>query len=117
MHLVRKLVTGLMAAGLVTTGFIAATPASALVVNSTCNLSNVVVVNSKGGDYCYVWDGNNSSGWVGWMHIENAGVACSHGNYTGYVTDAANRKYYFDRNGCTGNIGGATLTLITFTGN
>ncbi|MFJ4672872.1 hypothetical protein [Kitasatospora purpeofusca] len=117
MYLVRKLVTGIMAAGLTATGFAAATPANALVVNSTCNLSNVVTVNSASGNYCYVWDGNYASGYVGGMNIRTSTYACSHGNYMGYVTDAAGRTYSFARGGCSPYTGGATLTSITFTGN
>ncbi|MEU3910005.1 MULTISPECIES: hypothetical protein [unclassified Streptomyces] len=117
MQLVRKLLTGVMTAGLAATSFIAAAPADALVVNSTCNLSNVVKVNYNGGGaYCYVWDGNQASGYVGAMHIQNAQNACS-GSYVGYVQDTAGHRYYFKRNECTPPIGGATLSLIVFSGN
>lgn len=117
MHLVRKLVTGAMSAGLAATGVIAATPANALVVNSSCNLSSVVSVQYEGGSYCYVWDGNDASGYVGGMHIQNSTYACSYGNYIGYVTDAAGRTYSFDRGTCSPYTGGATLVSITFLGN
>lgn len=119
MQLVRKLVPGVMAAGLAATGFIAAPPANAQVVNSTCNLPNVVKVNYNdgGGAYCYVWDGNWASGYVGAMHIQNSNNACSQGNYTGYVQDILGRQYHFDRHKCSPNTGGATLSLIVFTGN
>ncbi|MFJ8164215.1 hypothetical protein ACIRBY_25275 [Streptomyces sp. NPDC096136] len=116
MQLVRKLLTGVMAAGFAASGFIAATPANAQVVNSTCNLSNVVKVKYNNGAYCYVWDGNKASGYVGAMHIQNAQNACS-GSYVGYVQDTAGRQYHFNRNGCTPPIGGATLSLIVFSGN
>ncbi|MCG6497744.1 hypothetical protein [Kitasatospora sp. A2-31] len=120
MQLVRKLTTGAIAAGLAATGFIAATPADALVVNSSCSLSSVVkvnyVVNGKSGAYCYVWDGNKASGYVGAMNIQGAVNACS-GSYVGYVQDTLGRQYPFNRYGCTKPIGGATLSLIVFSGN
>ncbi|MFD5421831.1 hypothetical protein ACFWJT_27865 [Streptomyces sp. NPDC127069] len=117
MHLVRKLVTGAMAAGLAATGIIAATPANALVVNSSCGLSSVVSVQYEGGAYCYVWDGNYASGYVGGMNIKNSKYACSYGYYMGYVTDAAGRSYSFGRGQCSAYTGGATLVSITFIGN
>lgn len=72
----------------------------ALVMDSTCDLSNVVKVSHNGGGaYCYVWDGNRASG------------------YVGYMQDTAGRQYRFNRNACTQPIGGATLSLIVFSGN
>lgn len=65
----------------------------ALVMNSTCDSHN------GGGAYCYVWDGNRASG------------------YVGYVQDTAGRQYRFNRNACAQPIGGATLSLIVFSGN
>jgi hypothetical protein len=49
MNLARKLATGAIVAGLATAGFVAATPANATVVNSTCNLSDVVRINYGSG--------------------------------------------------------------------
>ncbi|MFB7646057.1 hypothetical protein ACFC0S_19675 [Streptomyces sp. NPDC056084] len=116
MNLVRKLAAGAIAVGLTSAGVLAASPANAQVVNSSCNLSNVVRVNYTGGAYCYVWDGNKASGYVGAMNIHNAQSVCS-GSYVGYVQDAAGKPHDFGRNGCTPALGGLTLTSITFTGN
>ncbi|KPH97569.1 hypothetical protein [Streptomyces mirabilis] len=116
MNLARKLAAGAIAAGLTTAGVLAATPASATVVNSSCNLGDVVRVyyGNNGASYCYVWDGGSAN--QGWMNLPNSQVACS-GTYVGYVQDTAGRTYSFGRGGCTNNIGGATLTRIVFTGN
>lgn len=101
-------------AGLTTAGVLAATPATATVVNSTCNLSFVVNVSyGSGGHYCYVWDGGPAN--QGWMNIVNSHQVCSN-SYTGYVRDAAGRNWNFYRGACTPTYG-ANLTLIVFTGN
>ncbi|GAA3084513.1 hypothetical protein GCM10020000_83600 [Streptomyces olivoverticillatus] len=116
MKLARKLAAGAMAASLTTVGFVTATPASATVVNSTCNLSSVVRVdyNRDSGHYCYVWDGNTSSN-QGWMDIQEADEVCSV-NYTGYVQDISGGHHHFSRGRCT-TLGGAHLILIVFDGN
>lgn len=116
MKFTRKLAASAMAAGLTTVGFVAATPASATVVNSSCNLSSVVRVdyNRDSGHYCYVWDGNKSSN-TGWMNISEADEVCSV-SYTGYVEDISGGHHYFSRNHCT-TLGGAHLQLIVFDGN
>ncbi|WP_152628041.1 hypothetical protein [Streptacidiphilus neutrinimicus] len=115
MNLARKLATGAMAAGLATVGVVAATPASATVVNSTCNLSDVVRIDygSGNGHYCYVWDGNRQSN-TGWMDIQDARSICS-GTYWGYLTDITGDPHHFG-GGCM-SLGGMHLVLITFTGN
>ena len=117
MNLARKLASGAIAAGLTTAGVLAATPASATVVNSTCNLSSVVrvqyVQNKQIYTYCYVWDGGPAN--EGWMNIQNSLQVCSD-SYTGYVRTTYGREYPFDRGNCTAT-NGDTLNLIHFTGN
>ena len=116
MKLARKLASGAIAAGLTTVGVVAATPASATVVNSTCNLSSVVRVdyNNDAGHYCYVWDGNRQSN-TGWMNISEASEVCSV-SYTGWVEDTSGVPHYFYRGDCE-PLGGAHLIQIVFTGN
>ncbi len=111
----RTLAAGAIAASLTTAGLVAATPASATVVNSTCNLSDVVRINygSGNGHYCYVWDGNRSSN-QGWMDIQDARDLCS-GTYEGYLTDITGSTWTFGR-GCMA-LGGAHFVKITFTNN
>jgi hypothetical protein len=115
MNLARKLATGAIVAGLATAGFVAATPASATVVNSTCNLSDVVRINygSGNGHYCYVWDGNRSSN-QGSMDIQDARDICP-GTYKGYLTDITGGPWYFG--GDCMSLGGGHFVKITFTNN
>jgi hypothetical protein len=118
MNLVRKLATGAIAVGLTTAGVLAATPASATVVNSSCNLSSVVnisYINNSGniGHYCYVWDGGSAN--TGWMNITNSVSVCSN-SYTGNVKDAEGKLWPFYRGACT-STRGENLALIIFTGN
>ncbi|MGV9299813.1 hypothetical protein [Amycolatopsis sp. NPDC003676] len=115
MKLSRKLATGAILAAV---GVLAATtPASATVVNSSCNLSSVVRVYYDGGSYCYVWDGDKSSNF-GWMDIRNARKVVSD-SYIGSVRDNQGNTYGFTR----GNknkptlLGGVTLTGIFFDAN
>lgn len=115
MKLARKLATAAVAAGLATAGVLGATtPASATVVNSSCNLSSVVQVYYDGGSYCYVWDGDKSSNF-GWMDIRHARKVVSD-SYIGSVRDNQGNTYGFTR----GNVNkplllnGVTLTGIFF---
>ncbi|GHB71601.1 hypothetical protein GCM10010331_69410 [Streptomyces xanthochromogenes] len=116
MNLTRKLAAGAMAAGFTTAAILAATPASATVVNSTCNLSSVVTVHygsPTDHTYCYVWDGGPAN--EGWMDIQGSTRVCSN-SYTGWVRGTSGTKYPISRNWCTATQG-ERLNLIHFDGN
>jgi hypothetical protein len=114
MNLARKLAAGAIAAGLTTAGVLAVTtPASATVVNSSCNLSSVVRVYYGGGSYCYVWDGQSPN--FGWMDIKGV-YKVTPDSYEGSVRDNQGTLHPFTR-GTPLSLGNVWLTGIFFTGN